>query len=106
MKDNNGDIQFGNVMELCLPRSDHVVDDGATGPVRPPLDLWEWQALRMGNYMLYLIDHHGFKPKYYCPRDPENPIFILPHHVCCLYVIKMANMICGDRSILDIYPTT
>ena len=101
MKDNNGDIQFGNVMELCLPRSDHVVDDGATGPVRPPLDLWEWQALRMGNYMLYLIDHHGFKHKNSCHHNSVNPISTLPHHVCCLYDIKMANMLCGNISIHD-----
>ena len=55
--------------------------------------------------MLYLIDHHGFNPKYYCPCDPENPAPILPHHVCRLYGIKMANMLYGNISICNMYST-
>ena len=58
-----------------------VLGKGATGSARPPHNLWEWQAAQMRNYMLYLIDQHGFKPKYYCPRDPENSISILCHHI-------------------------
>jgi len=66
------------------------IDSGAFGPERlqpkrPPLSLWEWQANQMENYMLYLIDHHGFKPKYYCPHNSENPICILPHYISRLY---------------------
>ena len=53
--------------------------------------------------MMYHIDHHGLKPKYYCPCDPENPICILSHHVCRLYGIKRTNMLCGNRSIRDMY---
>ena len=60
----------------------------------------------MGNYTLYLIYHHGFKPKYYCPYDSENPICILPHHVSRLYGVKIANMLCGNRSIDQMYSTT
>ena len=61
--DDNGDIQFAKVMELYLPHFDRDVLDnaGAFGHERPPLNLWEWQADRMGNYMLYLIDHHGLQ---------------------------------------------
>ena len=93
-------------MEFYLLRFDHVVDDGATGPVRSPLDLWKWQALQIRNYMLYLIDHHGFKPKYYCPWDPDNHISILARHVCRFYGIKMANMLCDNIFICDMYSIT
>ena len=55
---------------------------------------------------MYLIDHYGFNPKYYCPRDPENPICILPHNICRIYGIKIANMLCGNRSIQDMHLTT
>ena len=84
-------------MEFCLPRFDRddVLDNGAFGPERSPISLWAWQANRMENYMLYLIDHEGFNLRYYCPWDTVNPICILPHHVCCLYGIKTANMLCG-----------
>ena len=49
-------------MEFYLPHfdCDCPIDNGAFGPERPPLSLWEWQAERMSNYMLYLIDHEGF----------------------------------------------
>ena len=107
VKDDNGGIWFSKVIEFCLLHFDcNVLDNGAFGPSRPPLNLWEWQAAWMSNYMIYLIDHHRFKPKYYCPRDPENLIYILPHHVCCFYGIKMANMLCGNRSICDMYYST
>ena len=56
--------------------------------------------------MVYLMDHHWFKPKYYSPKDPMNLIFILPHHVCCLCGIKIANMNFGNTSILQMYSTT
>ena len=55
--------------------------------------------------MLYLTDNKGFKPKYYCPCDPENPICILPHHVSLLYGVKIANILCGNRSINQMYST-
>ena len=60
----------------------------------------------MSNYMLYLIDHEEFKPKYYCPHDPVNPIYILPNQVCRLYGVKIANIFCGNRSIDQMYITT
>ena len=57
--------------------------------------------------MLYLVDHHGFKPKYHFPCYPENPVSVLPHHAYLLYGIKMANMlVCGNISICDMYSTT
>ena len=107
LQNDNGDIRFTKVMDWCLPlfHCDHL-DNGAFGPERPPLNLWEWQANQMRKYILYLIDHQGFKLKYYCPRDSENPISILAHHICWLYSIKMANMLCGNRSIQDMYSTT
>ena len=83
-----------------------VLDNDAFGPQRPLLSLWEWQANRMENHMLYLIDHKGFKPKYNCHCDLVNPICISPHHVCRLYGIKMTNMLCGNRSIQPMYSTT
>ena len=93
VKDHNGDIWFSKVKEVCLPCFDQ--DSVYNGVTRPPLDFWEWQAVQMGNYMLYLIDHHRFKPKYYCRRDPANPICILSHHVCHL---NMANMlVCSTK---------
>ena len=55
------------------------------------VDLWEWQAAQMENDMVYLIDYYGFKPKHYCsPREPMNPVCILPHHVYHLHGVKMA----------------
>ena len=57
----------------------------------------------MGNYMIHLMNHCGLKSKYYCPRDPINHIHILHHHVCCLYVIRIANMLCGNISILQMH---
>ena len=64
MDDNDNDnIPFSKVMEFYLPRFDNdVVDNGVTGHPGPALNLWEWQAAQMGNCMMYLIDHHGFKP--------------------------------------------
>ena len=43
LKNDNGDIQFSKVMELCLPRFDrNNLDNGAFGPERPLIGLWEW----------------------------------------------------------------
>eukprot|EP00532_Pseudo-nitzschia_australis_P010165 CAMPEP_0168239432 /NCGR_PEP_ID=MMETSP0140_2-20121125/21515_1 /TAXON_ID=44445 /ORGANISM="Pseudo-nitzschia australis, Strain 10249 10 AB" /LENGTH=75 /DNA_ID=CAMNT_0008173729 /DNA_START=1 /DNA_END=225 /DNA_ORIENTATION=+ len=63
-------------MEFCLPRFDRdtVADNAAFGAERPCLGLWEWQANCMENYVIYLIDHHALKPKYYCPHDSVNLI--------------------------------
>ena len=106
-KDDNGDNQFSKVMDFCLHRFDHnVLVNGVFCPKRPPLGLWEWQANCMGNYMMYLIEHHGFNSKYYCPRNPVKSLSILPHPVCCLYSIKMANILCGNRFICDTYSIT
>ena len=39
---NNGDICFSEVMQFCLLYCDHdVVDNGAAGPARPPINLWK-----------------------------------------------------------------
>ena len=56
--------------------------------------------------MLYLINHHGLKPRYYCPQDPVSPSSILPHPACGLYSIEKANMFCGKRSIRAMHSTT
>ena len=95
LKDDNDDMQFYKVMQFCLPRFD--VDGFNVNAVS--VDLWTWQAAQMGNYMIYLMDNKGFKPKFYYPKNVEHPIRILPHHVCQLYGVKIANMLCGNRSI-------
>ena len=62
----------------------------------------------MGIYMMYVIDHHWFKPEYHCPRRDhvKEPICILPHcDVYCLYGIKMVNMLYGNGSISYMYST-
>ena len=106
VKDDNGDIWFSNVMEFCLICFDcDVLGNGAFGPERPPLGLWEWQVNQVANYMFYFIDHHGFKPAYYCPRDPVNPASIFPHCVSRLYGVKITNMLCGDKFVYDMYST-
>ena len=62
LKDDNGDIRFSKVMEFCLPWfNQDVPDNGAFGPERSHIGLWESQANRMENYMMYLIDYHGLK---------------------------------------------
>ena len=65
-------------MDFCLPCFDHadVLDNGAFSPEMSSLGLWEWQANQMANYVQYLIDHDGFKPKCYCPCDPVNATYI------------------------------
>ena len=84
LKDDNDDIRFYKVMEFCLSKFNvnAVV-----------VDLWALQAARMGNYMIYLSDNKGFKPKLYDPINVEHPIRICPHHVCRLYGIKIDNML-------------
>ena len=101
VKDDNGGIWFATVMEFCIPRFDSNNGGVNNGPV---LTFWEWQAAHMGNYMLNLIEHHGFKPKYYVS---VNPIYILPHHtISHLYGVKTANMLCANGSINHMYSTT
>ena len=42
LNDYNGDIRFMKVVEFCLPRFDRGhLGNGAFGPERPPLSLWE-----------------------------------------------------------------
>ena len=61
--DVNDDICFSKIIEFCLLHFNHdVLDNGADSPSRPPLNIWEWQAARMRNFMMYLIDHYGFNP--------------------------------------------
>ena len=103
--DANDDICFSKVMEFCLPRFD-TNNGGVNNDAGCVLNIWEWQAAQTESYIMYISDHHGINPKYYSPRDHLNRVYILPYHVCRLYVIKIANMFCGNKSIGPMYLTT
>ena len=92
--DEAGDIRFSKVMEFCLPRFDD--------PVRGQESIWEWHAARMRNYMVYLILHHDYKPKYYDPMGdkPKNICkYITANHVARFYGVMMARIWSNNSSI-------
>ena len=91
-KDANGDIRYDKVLEWTLPR---FGDDDE-------LNLWEWQAARMRNYMTYLIKHRSFKPRYY---NPTEGIVITADHVCRFYGCTLARAQTGNNSINEIWST-
>ena len=41
VKDDNGDIWFSKVMEFFSLLDRDILDNGATGPARPPINFWE-----------------------------------------------------------------
>ncbi|KAL7517840.1 hypothetical protein ACHAWF_000163, partial [Thalassiosira exigua] len=89
MMDENGDIRFYKVLEWCLPR--FGPDDQI---------LFDWQAVRMRNYMIYLMEHRGWKPKYY---DPAKGVVITGDHVCRMYGAMIGRTLSGNNSIEDIW---
>ena len=52
--DEHGDILFANVLECSLPRYEEFDQI-----------LYYWQATRMRNYMIYVMKHKAWKPKFY-----------------------------------------
>jgi len=89
MKDANGDIRFYKIFLWSLAR----FSDNQT--------LFEWQSKRMNNYMLHLKTTSDFKPKYF---DPEtNPI--TADNVARMYGVIVANCLCGNRSVEQIWST-
>ena len=67
-KDVNGDIRYDKVLEWTLPTF------GENNDVK----LFDWQAARMRNYMIFIIRHKGYTPRYY---DPAKGKVVLAHHV-------------------------
>jgi hypothetical protein len=62
--------------------------------------LFEFQAARMRNYMMKRVVQDGWTPKYYT-GDKK----ITAGHVARYYGACMANMIMGNRSIVQIFST-
>ena len=94
LKDEAGGICFHKVMEFCLPR---FVD-----PEVGQQSLWEWQAARMRNYMVYLIVHHSYKPKYYDlmgDGKTEEFKYITADHIARFYGVMMARIWSNNSSI-------
>ena len=92
--DEVGDIRFSKVIEFYLPRFDDTVAGQQS--------IWEWQAARMRNYMVYLVVHHGYKPKYYDPMGdkPKNICtYITADHVARFYGVMMARIWPNNASI-------
>eukprot|EP00956_Cyclotella_meneghiniana_P043310 scaffold263758_cov139-Cyclotella_meneghiniana.AAC.1 len=83
LKDSSGDIRFEKVFDYCLPRFGDET-------------YFQFIAARMRNYMLHLIRHKGYKPKYYNPLVDRK---IEEHHVARFYGVHMARMLRGFPSI-------
>ena len=56
----------------------------------------------MRNYMTYIMEHKGYKPKYY---NPSKNVVITGDHVCRFYGICIGRMLSGNRSVEDIWST-
>ena len=90
MKDASGNICFYKMIEHLLPRFDN--------PVAQQQSILEWQAVRMRNYMKYLVMHCGYKPKYYdhCGEKKSN---IYMHRGSspsyCLILMSNDGKFCG-----------
>ena len=87
--DEQGDIRFYKVLEWTLPRFGGDEDE----------ILWDWQAIRMRNYMTYIMEHKGYKPKYF---NPSKNLVINGDHIARFYGVLLGRMLAGDRSVDDI----
>eukprot|EP00956_Cyclotella_meneghiniana_P027903 scaffold63911_cov67-Cyclotella_meneghiniana.AAC.4 len=58
--------------------------------------LFKLSEARMRNYLLHLICHKGYKPKYY---NPLVDCKIEEHHVARFYGVHMARMLRGFPTI-------
>ena len=114
-KDRTGDIAFNKVLEWTLPRFGR----------RNDVTLFEWQAARMRNYMIHIMNPNPINnanantnanangdgeyeprkpntPKYY---NPKKGLVITADHVARFYGTMMCRAITGNKSILDIWLT-
>ena len=83
VKDDFGDIRYEKVHDFLLPMIDGE-------------HFYDWLAARMRNYMLYIIRHQGYHPRYY---KPEEDKVILGHHVAQYFGIETCRMLRGFPSI-------
>ncbi|KAL7525563.1 hypothetical protein ACHAXR_001059 [Thalassiosira sp. AJA248-18] len=91
LMDANGDIRFKTVLEWTLPTFGH--DNH--------LNLWDWQAARIRNYMLYIIEYKWYTPKYY---NPVEDLVIIGNHVYRIYgMMSMGRMQSGNSPIKDLW---
>ena len=91
LKDEYGDIRFHKVLEWTLPTFGE--DDQI---------LFNWQATRMRNYMLQIMDTQLYKPKYYNP--PEGNI-ISGSDVARFYGVFLGRSLSGGGAITDLWST-
>ena len=54
IKEDHGDIRYEKLNDLTLPEIDGV-------------KYYDWLAARMRNYMIFLIRHKEYTPRYYNP---------------------------------------
>jgi hypothetical protein len=87
--DENGDLRYHRVHEWSLPKF-----DGDT--------YWEWLAARMRNYMMHIVLHSGYKPRFYNPKEDH---VILAHHVARFFGCQHARMMRGHPSMEDTWST-
>ena len=86
-------IRFHKVREFTLPRFNDTVEGQKS--------FWKWQAVRMRNFINYLILHPGFKSKYCNPvGDKKNVLkVILDNHVARFYRLMVPKIWSNNTSI-------
>ena len=88
--DDRREIRYEKVFEWCLPKFGDDNDQS----------LFEFQSARMRNYMKKRMIEDAWAPKYY---SWENEIEA--DHVARFYGAMLAKMLCGNRSINQIFCT-
>jgi hypothetical protein len=81
--DENGDLRYYKVHAWSLPRFGQET-------------YWEWVAARMRNYMMHIVLHEGYKPRFYKPKIDH---VILADHVARFFGCQHARMMRGHPSI-------
>ena len=90
LMDDRREIRYEKVFEWCLPKFGD--DNNET--------LFEFQSARMRNYMKKRMIEDAWAPKYF---SWENEIEA--DHVARFYGAMLAKMLCGNRSINQIFCT-
>ena len=90
LMDDRREIRYEKVFEWCLPKFGDDNDQS----------LFEFQSARMRNYMKKRMIEDAWAPKYY---SWENEIEA--DHVARFYGAMLAKMLCGNRSINQIFCT-
>ena len=80
--DKNGDLRFHRVHEWALPK---------LGKER----YWEWIPPRMRNYMVHIVLHDGYNPRFYKPKEDH---IVLADHVARFFGCQHARMMRGHPS--------